>query len=155
LECRSFFFFSSRRRHTRFSRDWSSDVCSSDLVFRVQWLPLTCLRKCAEFFIKFLIGFGFISFVLCCTCIERLCSSMVSRQSLAHRLWCRTAETVAYGNEMLWRNQFFKFYLIKRRFAPRCCMECRKERCKAVFLKSATLSHHGTCYSRCNLMRLT
>src|SRR5690606_4851235 len=25
-----FFFFSSRRRHTRFSRDWSSDVCSSD-----------------------------------------------------------------------------------------------------------------------------
>src|SRR5690606_705740 len=27
------FFFSSRRRHTRFSRDWSSDVCSSDLAF--------------------------------------------------------------------------------------------------------------------------
>src|SRR5690606_40789176 len=25
-------FFSSRRRHTRFARDWSSDVCSSDLV---------------------------------------------------------------------------------------------------------------------------
>src|SRR5690606_26582343 len=27
-----FFFFSSRRRHTSFSRDWSSDVCSSDLL---------------------------------------------------------------------------------------------------------------------------
>src|SRR3989337_2103200 len=27
----SFFFFSSRRRHTRCYRDWSSDVCSSDL----------------------------------------------------------------------------------------------------------------------------
>src|SRR3712207_7242635 len=26
------FFFSSRRRHTRYWRDWSSDVCSSDLV---------------------------------------------------------------------------------------------------------------------------
>src|SRR5690606_39434211 len=26
------FFFSSRRRHTSFSRDWSSDVCSSDLA---------------------------------------------------------------------------------------------------------------------------
>src|SRR6266536_3643609 len=26
-----FFFFSSRRRHTRSTRDWSSDVCSSDL----------------------------------------------------------------------------------------------------------------------------
>src|SRR5438270_8000537 len=31
-----FFFFSSRRRHTRFDCDWSSDVCSSDLVTRVR-----------------------------------------------------------------------------------------------------------------------
>src|SRR5690606_10285629 len=30
------FFFSSRRRHTRFSRDWSSDVCSSDLAELVE-----------------------------------------------------------------------------------------------------------------------
>src|SRR2546422_2336964 len=30
----SVFFFSSRRRHTRCSRDWSSDVCSSDLGLR-------------------------------------------------------------------------------------------------------------------------
>src|SRR2546430_11894752 len=29
--CKHFFFFSSRRRHTRFDCDWSSDVCSSDL----------------------------------------------------------------------------------------------------------------------------
>src|SRR5690606_16670367 len=29
---------SSRRRHTRFSRDWSSDVCSSDLVEVASWL---------------------------------------------------------------------------------------------------------------------
>src|SRR5256886_5217435 len=29
---RLFFFFSSRRRHTRFDCDWSSDVCSSDLL---------------------------------------------------------------------------------------------------------------------------
>src|SRR3989449_3525132 len=32
VACAHFFFFSSRRRHTRCSRDWSSDVCSSDLV---------------------------------------------------------------------------------------------------------------------------
>src|SRR5690606_15604269 len=32
-----FFFFSSRRRHTRFSRDWSSDVCSSDLIDQNFW----------------------------------------------------------------------------------------------------------------------
>src|SRR2546430_13410546 len=38
-----FFFFSSRRRHTRFDCDWSSDVCSSDL----RWMftcPSTGLR---------------------------------------------------------------------------------------------------------------
>src|SRR2546429_2352042 len=37
-----FFFFSSRRRHTRCSRDWSSDVCSSDLrraTFATPTLP--------------------------------------------------------------------------------------------------------------------
>src|SRR2546429_2373781 len=34
LACVVFFFFSSRRRHTRCSRDWSSDVCSSDLSER-------------------------------------------------------------------------------------------------------------------------
>src|SRR5438067_13897635 len=33
-----FFFFSSRRRHTRSKRDWSSDVCSSDLVISKAWL---------------------------------------------------------------------------------------------------------------------
>src|SRR5690625_6228937 len=30
--CFCYFFFSSRRRHTRWPRDWSSDVCSSDLI---------------------------------------------------------------------------------------------------------------------------
>src|SRR2546430_13512627 len=34
----SVFFFSSRRRHTRFDCDWSSDVCSSDLVEHVNQL---------------------------------------------------------------------------------------------------------------------
>src|SRR6266478_4885845 len=38
-----FFFFSSRRRHTRFDCDWSSDVCSSDLVFRKHfYVPELC-----------------------------------------------------------------------------------------------------------------
>src|SRR2546430_10098870 len=34
LDVGVFFFFSSRRRHTRFDCDWSSDVCSSDLTGR-------------------------------------------------------------------------------------------------------------------------
>src|SRR5690349_23043601 len=34
------FFFSSRRRHTRSLRDWSSDVCSSDLATEVGIKPI-------------------------------------------------------------------------------------------------------------------
>src|SRR5690606_39385061 len=39
-----FLFCSSRRRHTRFSRDWSSDVCSSDLAW-VYWIVHTMLLE--------------------------------------------------------------------------------------------------------------
>src|SRR5690606_41134396 len=42
------FFFSSRRRHTRFSRDWSSDVCSSDL--KVSALSIEKIRSCMSIF---------------------------------------------------------------------------------------------------------
>src|SRR2546430_9896307 len=38
-----FFFFSSRRRHTRFDCDWSSDVCSSDLP---KWLMQVAHHEC-------------------------------------------------------------------------------------------------------------
>src|SRR5256884_3935282 len=44
-----FFFFSSRRRHTRCSRDWSSDVCSSDL----QRLEISSAPSGAESFHDF------------------------------------------------------------------------------------------------------
>src|SRR5687768_18109811 len=39
------FFFSSRRRHTRCSRDWSSDVCSSDLQLVAAIPPLLQERQ--------------------------------------------------------------------------------------------------------------
>src|SRR3989454_3925802 len=42
-----FFFFSSRRRHTRLQGDWSSDVCSSDLIGQGQLE--TALRVAAEY----------------------------------------------------------------------------------------------------------
>src|SRR5687768_18036794 len=53
LCCFFFFFFSSRRRHTRCSRDWSSDVCSSDLVAGVRelvFLGSSCIypRECPQ-----------------------------------------------------------------------------------------------------------
>src|SRR5258706_6876365 len=37
----SIFFFSSRRRHTRLVSDWSSDVCSSDLLWRARSFALS------------------------------------------------------------------------------------------------------------------
>src|SRR2546422_8926156 len=40
------FFFSSRRRHTRCSRDWSSDVCSSDLLERERGITILA-KNCA------------------------------------------------------------------------------------------------------------
>src|SRR2546430_5376800 len=47
-----FFFFSSRRRHTRFDCDWSSDVCSSDLLvsgfFTSAWAPGATLLSTAR-----------------------------------------------------------------------------------------------------------
>src|SRR2546422_2834096 len=50
------FFFSSRRRHTRCSRDWSSDVCSSDLVPRFA-------AKSESLFHGFLAGLGIVVLV--------------------------------------------------------------------------------------------
>src|SRR5215467_11668821 len=44
-----FFFFSSRRRHTRLQGDWSSDVCSSDLIARQKSvLPKRRTKLCIE-----------------------------------------------------------------------------------------------------------
>src|SRR5215475_10860898 len=56
-----FFFFSSRRRHTRFSRDWSSDVCSSDLLCLAKgltggYLPLAATLTTERVFEAFLGG---------------------------------------------------------------------------------------------------
>src|SRR5699024_11564906 len=60
------FFFSSRRRHTRSKRDWSSDVCSSNLSFLAQFLHLT-LGLVVDVFLRILIlyvrGFMSLSFL--------------------------------------------------------------------------------------------
>src|SRR2546430_12428510 len=47
------FFFASRRRHTRFDCDWSSDVCSSDLRSRYDFEPPYHARLSATFYTKF------------------------------------------------------------------------------------------------------
>src|SRR6266536_5760507 len=44
-----FFFFASRRRHTRSTRDWSSDVCSSDLLRSLEATPNNLPRQWTSF----------------------------------------------------------------------------------------------------------
>src|SRR5699024_11740683 len=68
-----YLFVSSRSRHTRSKRDWSSDVCSSDLVLRQQtWILLPW-----RFF-------------------QRRCSPLASDQSLHLSAYC-----VAFSNKVL------------------------------------------------------
>src|SRR5207253_8156793 len=58
------FFFSSRRRHTRWPRDWSSDVCSSDLDFyhsllRTSWLRTLLLLASAFLLVNVVFAFAY------------------------------------------------------------------------------------------------
>src|SRR5256885_1807592 len=48
--CLVFFFFSSRRRHTRLQGDWSSDVCSSDLILKKSESSTRVLEEATESF---------------------------------------------------------------------------------------------------------
>src|SRR5690606_24580951 len=58
--------FSSRRRHTRFSRDWSSDVCSSDLFqTMIGHMDAMGLRAGAERLGRIVAAHGHIERILC------------------------------------------------------------------------------------------
>src|SRR5690606_40191546 len=56
------FFFSSRRRHTRFSRDWSSDVCSSDLRYLERFIKACLISLLGAVFLA--ASLAHISFIL-------------------------------------------------------------------------------------------
>src|SRR6266496_5738893 len=53
-----FFFFSSRRRHTRSLRDWSSDVCSSDLAPQFLWFKRVRSSPPALWVIALIVSIG-------------------------------------------------------------------------------------------------
>src|SRR5689334_23436852 len=71
------FFFSSRRRHTRWNCDWSSDVCSSDLTLSVTFLvPVFGLIWGALFLherpsLSWLVGLSIILFSMWCVSARR------------------------------------------------------------------------------------
>src|SRR5699024_3371165 len=72
-----FFFFSSRRRHTRSKRDWSSDVCSSDLYIILglkksyQYCILSCISN--HLFVVFFLDLNFTPLNVC---VSPVCSSL-------------------------------------------------------------------------------
>src|SRR2546430_10362443 len=70
-----FFFFSSRRRHTRFDCDWSSDVCSSDLGHGEAWGPTTSMEQTARRVVE-----------ITCKSTTRLRASRISRDRKSTRL---------------------------------------------------------------------
>src|SRR5207247_8337152 len=58
-----YFFFSSRRRHTRSTRDWSSDVCSSDLGTVQATTPATLIKLIYELALAIVALAGFAAFL--------------------------------------------------------------------------------------------
>src|SRR2546430_13354043 len=85
-----YFFFSSRRRHTRFDCDWSSDVCSSDLLINDRTRVsnrLTALLK--GYFPQVLGWFEDIRTQLVCDFLERWPQLSCLQQAQIGRASCR------------------------------------------------------------------
>src|SRR5690606_40949025 len=97
------FFFSSRRRHTRFSRDWSSDVCSSDLeyVYWVQKLNLFEKAKRISTIVSVLSSRMVYTFETCILPSIRLVLSIITRQKEIVS-FCRSEER-RVGKESMYR----------------------------------------------------
>src|SRR3989449_2756730 len=84
-----FFFFSSRRRHTRCSRDWSSDVCSSDLI----------LKKDKEFYINLVFYEGLRA--------GRVVKELLGHMDDARRYEELAAKTGRALQRVFWNGQYF------------------------------------------------
>src|SRR5947199_1819264 len=96
-----YFFFSSRRRHTRCLSDWSSDVCSSDLPLESGWL--TQGPKVAAFEKAFAVRHGVthaIATTSCTTALHLILAAMDLRPGdeviVPAFTWVATANVVLY-----------------------------------------------------------
>src|SRR5947209_16525949 len=81
-----FFFFSSRRRHTRYWRDWSSDVCSSDLGL-AQLCSFTVFQLSNRFVFRILFGWN-IAIAPCKKTNIESARSYISKALLQRSLIC-------------------------------------------------------------------
>src|SRR5690606_2303271 len=87
-----FFFFSSRRRHTRFSRDWSSDVCSSDLMSflaHLEELRWHLIRSTIAVLVLAVVAFIFKKFIF-----DTLIFGPVKPDFWTYRMFCKLSQTM-------------------------------------------------------------
>src|SRR5690606_39724920 len=85
-------FFSSRRRHTRFSRDWSSDVCSSDLRRILGWDAEEMLgHPCNELLTDE---------DRCAGAMQRAMQLALAHGSTAHQRWYRRKDGTQFWGEI-------------------------------------------------------
>src|SRR5207253_10895311 len=79
------FFFSSRRRHTRWPRDWSSDVCSSDLApeCRIPWREIVSKPVSILFYSVFLS----LNFTVTRAYATQVGPGKIGRASCRERVW--------------------------------------------------------------------
>src|SRR5699024_11989325 len=89
FEC-MLFFFSSRRRHTRSKRDWSSDVCSSDLKPHILQLPAFSDYERFSGFVSIPLQGREVMLCRLIPSVEKLCKE-IGRAS------CREREQIAEG----------------------------------------------------------
>src|SRR5689334_25108628 len=109
-----FFFFSSRRRHTRWNCDWSSDVCSSDLIRRCKELSgelqerssardprrtnrseerrvgKECRSRWAAYHEKKKRVLGVVAWAILCRSVDHLASRSFSAHSDTHMHMCQS-----------------------------------------------------------------
>src|SRR5690625_3248258 len=84
------FFFSSRRRHTRWPRDWSSDVCSSDLIYKN-------IKKAVVFLLTCNLGEVIIMFI---SILAGLPLPLIATQLLWINLVTDTLPAIALGMDL-------------------------------------------------------
>src|SRR2546422_3223063 len=111
-----FFFFSSRRRHTRCSRDWSSDVCSSDLVPK----PSSFLKTAASDVLVMLLASGLLLLMVALTSLFTLAKGAVER---APNLGALIGPGWVFASDLLGFLFTFALLYLVYRFCPSQCLQ--------------------------------